>query len=387
MSKDNVKSSWIFGETVGTWLTRRLSEEFSRLENTQKLSQKGNPLDPKKWLSEKAIVDYSHLGTLEKAETLHIGREDLRKRLSRYLGYYGYPLYINSEDANQVNISIMEDVTKDFRRLVQTLPTFTSRCPFCTNDTNYFLGIESKINTRFGQKKVKRFYVGSHNYKQFGAAHSTKVVGSFEVEIIICEECLAKHEMLFIQPTSKTLKEIISKLKSNSKKVAQILETDPSTITRIVKGHTSSINENLLKKIIGLWQTGNLIPYKKLTTAELYKEYMADMVKVVIGEIDLESLVSDSTYEEMRHYQDGFLDVEDGFYLESSNYETQSFNFDKDGIYIEVKATDFYTKNIRDMIYSQVATLTLLFTLATPDSDLGNVRILESYISRSERVS
>lgn len=391
MSKDNKRSTWIFGETVGNWFTRRLSEEFSSLSDSQKISAKGNPLDPKKWLSKEAILDLSNLYSLEKAETLHIATESLRQRLSQYLGYYGYPMYEsgeNSKDAEKHNTSIKEKVAADFRSLIQGLPSVMSRCPFCSNDSNYFLGIESKIGKPFAQKICKKFYIGSHNFKQFGAAHKARVIGSFEVEIIICEECLAKHEKLFIMPTSKTLKDISSKfnnLKLSYKNIAQILDVDPSTITRIVNEKTSFIEENLLRKIIGIWQIGDLRPYK-LTTRELYKEYISDMVKVALGEIDLESFLNDDTFAEMRHYRDAFPDVEEGFYLESSKYQTKSFNFDKDGIYVEVEVTDYYRKNIRDMIYSLISEQTLLFTLATPESELGDVKVLKSCISPSERV-
>lgn len=58
MSKDNKRSTWIFGETVGNWFTRRLSEEFSSLSDSQKISAKGNPLIQRNGSVKKLFLTY-----------------------------------------------------------------------------------------------------------------------------------------------------------------------------------------------------------------------------------------------------------------------------------------------------------------------------------------
>ena len=189
---NNKSATWTLGESVGDWFKRRLSEEFNKIPIEQRKTIHGNSLDPKQWLRsrpETSMVSMSYLYEIEESESLHISRESVRDKLAKYLGYYGYPLRLKSDCSNEFNDSVSSNISNDFDNLVKSLPSFTSRCPFCTEDTNYFLGMQNKLGKSYGKTEVKKIYLSAHNFKQFGAAYHSYKKGSFELEIFICDDC------------------------------------------------------------------------------------------------------------------------------------------------------------------------------------------------------
>jgi hypothetical protein len=386
-SKD--KPSWILGESVGTWLTRRLKEEFDKLPDSQKISEKGNLIDAKAWLSNKTMIDKSTLSDFEKSEALHLSREDIRKKLSKFLGYYGYPIYEDRRGSTEHNSNIVEQVTRDFRELFDKLKTTELTCPFCEKDPNYFLDRDyKKISRR--SNPAKKLYLSSHNYRQFGVAQEKTAKGSFQLEILICEKCVLKNEKLLTAPISKIIKELQGKfpeLNLNYNMIAKITDVSESMISRIATGKTYTIDPSLQKKIIGLWLIGNLKPIVLPKNYE-YKECMEDAVKVVLGEIAL-----DEDFLELYglHWAFECCDyppkVEDGFKLEKKiSFRPLELSYDIEGVYVTVKAEYVLEKHIQDWIWVIPVEQTLLLTLATPDSNRLGIEVINTYVGSTERV-
>lgn len=389
MSKNELNSTWFFGETVGTWLSRRLQEVFNELPNEQKISQKtGNLISQKEWLSNKSRVVISTVNSLEKSEERHIKREHVRDQLAKVLGYYGYHKYILNNESEEYNKNIWNNITRDFRNLINKLPKSDSNCPFCLADTNYFLGIEGQ--TKRGRKKpVKTIYITTYNFKQFGAAQGTRDQGCFELEIVICEDCLKTHEAVFTTPVSKTIKSLSVKFKElnmSYKMVADIIGADESTISRIATGKTSKLQPDLLKKIIGLWSIGNLKP-NILPQNYLYKEYMVKAVEYVLGEARLDELLP-CNYDllDIIQQDDCMPEHDEGFYVESFDYELIEFSFDADGIYAHIKAEYMFERRIAHMIDAQSASQELRITLITPEEEVFKIEVIKSATSAPDRV-